>query len=62
MPSDQWRIVHEPTGWCIYRNRRIYMYDFADVDEAMATIKRRAGRDVKVKVVDEDGSSTIRKT
>lgn len=63
MPTtDRWRIEHEPTGWSVYRNRRIAMYDFDDVSDALAWIRRKAGRGVTVQVRGSDGEASTLKT
>lgn len=60
--TDRWRIEQEPTGWSVYRNRRVAMFDFDDVSDAMAWIRRKVGRGVEVKVRDTAGETSTLKT
>lgn len=53
--KNTWRIEQEPNGWSLYRNRRIYAYEYPDIDEAAATVRRKDGKGVKILVVAIDG-------
>lgn len=50
----EWRMEQEDSGWTVTHQGRVVQED-CDEDEALAFVRRRAGRGTLVMVTDDDG-------
>lgn len=57
MAAERWKLVHEDSGWSVFRNNRIVQYDCATSTEAMRVVKRKATPGSTL-TVEDDGEVT----